>query len=440
MDIMYGFAHLGHLVDNTPDVVGPVGELSSYSMTFARDKRIYSNAEQPGLSLVSFLYDNGVQTLNLSPAHQGLMLEICGWVYQQGRSGSFNENIQSFQSSLINAHSAKVELADSGSMVQFGNGQYCPEFISFSPTGKSTEIKWTIWFSDSAFRNQYPASIIYVVPPVKTLDDFFGSSTDVNALVVPPDIQKMNDTAETLKGDYPYTSLRTWMFNWVNPTNSADRISTFWLTIHYGDAGNNLDQAKEAIVKHILENSTRTREDWAKIFPDLFTSTEFIVIPHYDLISRASMSRQSAMYSPTVSHGKSMLDALEFIRGNGYTQAHIKEVLEVTSTLYRSIAISVVGGPENRDGIKKFSARYPDYMNIPTTHVDFGYMEEETREFVLILNELVYVAEQATASSSLPRKFNRITRDDQVYISINFKGFLYLVVPKYAYVFDEVLS
>lgn len=433
MDILYGFAHLGHLVDNTPDVVGPVGELSSYSMTFARDKLIYSNAEQPGLSLVNFFYQNDVEALTLSPSHQGLILEICNWIYQQGRSGNFTESIQEFQNAILDEHSASIEINDSGAMATFGNGRYCPEFITIAPSGHGDNISWTIWFSDNAFRNQCPISTIMPVAPIEDLDDFFGTPVDVRNVATPPDIQKMNDTAETLKGDYPYTALRTWMFDWVSPSDPTDRIPTYWLTLHYGDAGNNLDQAKEALVDHILKNSERDREDWAKIFPDLFTSTEFIVIPHYDLVARESMSRQPAIYSPTVNHNKSLEDALNHVRGVGYTPDHIEEVVEITPTLYRSLAISVVGGPENRNGIDRFSLRYPDYMNIATTHVDFGYMEEATREFVMVLNELIHIAEQATPSSSIPRRFNRITRDEQTYISINFQGFLYLVVPKYDY-------
>lgn len=432
MDILYGFAHLGQLVDNTPDVVGPVGELSSYSMTFARDKLIYTNATDPGLTFVNFFYQNDVERLTLAAANQALIIKLCNWIYQQGRSGNFSENIQEFQNTFLAEHSDEVAITDSGAMVTFGASQWCPEFITIVPAGNS-DVAWTIWFSDSAFRNQCPISTIYVVQPILELDDFFGTPSSVKGMVVPPDIQTMNDAAESIKGEYPYTALRTWRFDWVNPTDVTDRTPTFWLTVHYGDAGNNLDKAKEAIVEHILKDSDRGREDWAEIFPDLFTSTEFIIIPHYDLIARESMSRQPAIYSPVTNADKSLDDALANVRGTGYNQSHIEDVLEVAPTLYRSLAVSIVGGPENRDGIDRFSKRYPDYMNIATTHVDFGYMEKETREFVMILNEMIYVAEQATPSSSIPRKFNRITRDDKTYIAINFENFLYLVVPKYDY-------
>lgn len=433
MKILYGFAHIGHLVDNTPDVVGPVGELSSYSMTFAQDKLIYSNVDKPNLTFVNFFYQDDVQVQTLTNAEQVLIIEACDWVFQQARFGNFSESIGEFQTKFLTEFGGRLEIISSGTMVNFGNNKNCPESIVICPPGASTTTVWNIWLSDNAFRNQCPISKIITVTPIVELDDFFSDAAAVTALVVPPDIQRMNDAAEDKKGDYPYTALRTWKFDWVDPNNEDNRIPTFWLTIHYGDAGNNLDQAKESIRDHVLSNSGRSREEWAKIFPDLFTSTEFIIIPHYKFIAVPSKTRQSAIYSPTSNYAAVLEDANRLVKGTGYNAAHIEKVLETTSSLYRSLTISFVGGPENRDEIDTLTKRYGDYINVPTTHVDFGYMKEETREFVMVLNELLSIAESATSSSSIPRRFNRIVRDDQVYIGINFEDFLYLAVPKYAY-------
>lgn len=434
MDILYAFAHVGNLVDNTRDVVAPVGELSSFSMTFSQDKLFYTNVDYPSLTLVSFFYQGDEKEhLQLDLAQQILILKATDWVYRQARFGNFDESIAEFQTKFLTEFGGELEIQESGVMVNFGHNQHCPESITIAPLGQLQERNWVIWLSDEAFINQCPTSVIKPVAPIVNLDGFFDTAQNVHPMVVPPDMQRMNDKAEELKGSYPYTALRTWVFDWVDPANEENRIPTHWLTVHYGESGNNIDQAKEAIRDHILENSDRGREEWAKIFPDIFTSTEFIVIPHYDLISRPSRTRQTAFYSPITNHTKSLQDAIAHVRGTGYNPEHIETVLETAPSLYRSLAVSVVGGPENRDGIDRFSERYPDFMNVATTHVDFGYMEEETRAFVLVLNHLLSVAESATPSSSIPREFNRITRDEQVYIATSFEEFLYLVVPKYAY-------
>lgn len=434
MQILYSFAHIGHLVDNTPDVVGPIGELSSYSMTFARDKLIYTSAEYPGLNLINFQYRNGdgVDT-TLPNGDKNLILEATDWIIKQARFGNFTESIVDFQTKFLTEFTGKIDLLSSGMMVNFGNNLNCPEYVTITSNGNSETKQWMVWLSDNAFRTQCPISHISVVTPIPNLDEFFGDYVSVNDKVTPVDIQGLNDTARLLQGNYPYTDLRTWKFDWVDPNNEANKIPTYWLTIHWGDAGNNLDQAKEAIRDHILENSNRDREEWATIFPDIFTSTEFIIIPHYDLVAVPSKTRQSAIYSPTSNNAKVLYDAYRLVKGVGYNEDHIDSVIETTSSLYRSLSISIVGGSENREDINKFSIRYPDYINVATTHVDFGYMKEETREFVLILSELLSIAESITPSSSIPRKFNRIIRDNQTFIGVNFKDFLWLVVPKYVY-------
>ena len=434
MDILYGFAQLGQLVDNTDDVVAPVGELSSYSLTFARDKLIYTNVLVPNLSLVQFFYERDGEPRLLSLSQQHLIIEACSWVYTQARNGALTEDIAEFQVAFLSEFSGRVDLVDSGPMANFGSNRFCPEYINIAPAGLSRDMNWTLWLSDEAFRNQCPISTILSVGPIDDLDGFFGSHTDVHALAVPPDIQRMNDKTRILSGDYPYTDLRTWKFDWNDPTDESVKVPTYWITLHHGDAGNNIDQAKEALRNFILANSNRGREEWARRFPDIFTSTEFIIIPGYDLVAVPSKSRQPVIYSPTSSYQHMVAHTVRLAKGNGYSQSHIETVLEQTTSLYRSLSLAVVGGFENRDGVVKFSQRYPDYINVPTTHVDFGYMTEPTREFVLMLSELLSIAESTTPSSSIPRGYNRIHRDGVAYISMNVQDFLYLAVTKYSFV------
>lgn len=432
MEFFKGFAHQGHLVDNALHVVNPIGELSSMGSTYARDKALYSNVEHPGLTLVSFEYTADGVPVVMSLGSQNLIFEVIEWVYSQSRQGLLSADIVEFQGKFITKFGDRVDYKNSGLMLRYQNDKYCPEFIDIAPTGTSALISWKIWFADEAFRNQCDTSEILVIPPVDDLDSFFDTFIAVKDLVQPPDIQGLNDKANLAKGEYPYTSLRTWDFEWIDRGNVANKVMTYWLTVHYGEAGNNLDSVKEAIRNHILSNSVYSREEWAKVFPDIFTSTEFIVIPAYQNVAVPNRSRQNGLYSPTLRPGVANQMALLFSKGTGYTEPHILEHVETTTSLFRSAALTMVGGPENLYGIKYFSDRYPDYANIQTTHVDFGYMSEETREFVMLLAELIKLADVTTPSTSIPRGFNRIVRDDIVYVSATFKRFLYLVVTKHS--------
>lgn len=432
MELFKGFAHQGHLVDNALHVVNPIGELSSMSSTYSRDKTLYSNVEYPGLTIVGFEFTVDDQVATMSLGSQTLMFEVIDWVYAQSRQGSLTDSITDFQDKFIIKFGSRVDYKQSGIMTRYQDDKFCPEYIDIAPVGTSVLISWKIWFVDEAFRNQCDASEIIVIPPVEDLDSFFDAYIAVKDLVQPPDIQGLNNKANMAKGEYPYTSLRTWDFEWVDRGNVANKVMTYWLTIHYGEAGNNLDSVKEAIRVYILDNSLYSREEWAKVFPDIFTSTEFIVIPAYQNVAVPNRSRQNGLYSPTIRPSVVNQMALLFSKGTGYTEPHVLEHVETTTSLFRSASLIMVGGPENLYNIKYFSERYPDYANIQTTHVDFGFMAEETRQFVMLLAELLKLADVTTPSTSIPRGFNRIVRNGVVYVSATFKRFLYLVVTKHS--------
>lgn len=432
MELFKGFAHQGHLVDNVMHVVNPIGELSSMGSTYSKDKSLYTNANYNGLTLVGFEYKLDDTPIVMSLANQNLLFEIMDWIYAQSRAGAFTAERAEFQTKFLVKFGARADYKNSGKMVRYQNDKYCPEFIDIAPSGASAVISWKIWFADEAFRNQCDAFEIVVIPPVEDLDTLFDTFIAVKDLISPPDIQDLNNKANIAKGDYPYTALRTWDFEWIDRGNSANKLTMYWLTVHYGEAGNNLDSVKEAIRTYILANSIHSREEWAKIAPDIFTSSEFIIIPAIQNVAVPNRTRSSGLYSPTISPTVANEMAVLFSKGTAYTEAHILEHIEITSSLFRSAALVVVGGPENLYGIKKFSQRYPDYANLQTTHVDFGYMQEGTRQFVMLVTQLLALADSTTPSTSIPRGFNRITRDGIVYVSATLDRFLYLVATKYS--------
>lgn len=432
MELFKGFAHQGYLVDNAMHAVTPIGELSSMGSTYARDKPLYTNTNYPGLTLVSFQYTSDGEPVVMSLSTQNTLFEMVDWIYAQSRTSEFTSERLDFQNKFIAQFGTTLEYGNSGDMVRYQNDKYCPEFIEVSPFGASALVVYKIWFSDEAFRNQCDTSEILIVPPVEDLDTLFDNYISVRDRIVPPDMQGLLGKANTLKGEYPYTTLRTWEFEWIDRGNAANKLPMYWITIHYGEEGNNLDAVKEAIREYILANSVYSREDWAVVAPELFTSTEFIFIPVFQNIAVSNKTRQTGLYSPTVDVATINQMALLFSKGTGYTEPHILENTEVTTSLFRSAMMVVVGGPENLYDIKKFSQRYPDYANLQTTHVDFGYMKEPTRKFVMMITRLLALADVTTPSSSIPRDFNRITRDGVLYVSGTLDRFLFLVATKHS--------
>jgi len=431
VNIFKAFAQIGSLVDNTLGVVSPIGELADRSKTAAREKTWHSFSDFGAETLVGFSYKvNDVPTV-VTDAIAFQCLTAINWIYTQAKLGTFTEEKDSFTQAFITRFGTQFDLIDSGIQTAFGN-YFCPEYINIAPLNQSATTSWRIWFADESFYNQYDEFTILPVPPVVALDSFFDDYDAVLTMVQAIQQSDIFNRMNIAKGVFPETVMRNDVFAWTDPTDKTKTIDTNWVTVIYGPAGDNLDAVKEAIRDYILDNSEHDRDDWATIFPDLFTSTEFIATPLYMNWAVPQEVRQTGIWAGIAGVQQSMKICHKTCKGVKYTDAHIDKVLNIVPSQFRSVMLAVVGGPENRNGIDQFIERYPDYINVPTTHVDFMQMKEETRQFCMMLAEMLMHAEEMTRDSGVPTGFNRLIRDDVVYIAKSFNKFLYLVVTKYS--------
>lgn len=431
MNILKAFAQIGPLVDNTLGVVAPIGELSDWSKSFVRERTEHVHSEFPGETLVSFSYRVNEVATQLPDAVAYQVLKGVNWVYAQARGGKFSEEKDSFQQTFIQAFGDTYDLIDSGIMVQFGT-YFAPEYLEFAPKNGSQDAHWKVWFADDSFENQFDEFTILVVEPLKPVDQFFDDYNDVKAKVAKISQTEVFSRMSVARGLHPETVLRNDVFTWEDKVDKTLTIDTNWVTIIYGAAGDNLDSVKEAIRNYILANSTHTRDEWAEIFPDLFTSTEFIITPMYPDIAIPNEVRQTGVYRGATSVVEAVALAKKTAKGVKYTDAHVAANINIVPTQYRSLMCAVVGGPENHDGIDQFVEHFKDYINVATTHVDFLRMSESTKEFIMILGQMLRYAEEMTPNTGVPQGFNRLTRDGVVFIACSFEKFLYLVVTKYS--------
>lgn len=429
MNTFKAFAQIGALTDNATGVVAPVGELSPLSKTFTRVMTEHTLADFPGETLVGFSYKvDGVATI-VPDATVRLCLTAINWIYTQARLGTFTESKDTFQQAFITNFGTTLDLINSGLMIGF-EGHFAPEYVEFAPLNMSATNSFRIWFADDSFFNQYDEFTILVIPPIAPVDQFFQDYGTVKDLIAAIKYTDQLTKVAAARGKLPETVLRADTFEWRDKVDHTLLIETDWTTVIYGAAGDNLDAVKEAIRDYILDNSTHTRDEWADVFPDLFTSTEFIITPMWNDYSVPNGNKDTGVYSGIVAVQAAMALCHKTCQGVKYTNAQIDACLSVVPSQYRSLMLSVVGGPENRDGVDLFAERFPDYMNVYTTHVDFMRMSDKTRQFVMLLAEMLMHAEELTLNSGVPAGFNRLVRNDVVYLSRTFDKFLYLVTTK----------
>jgi hypothetical protein len=430
--IFKAFAHIGALTDNAPGVVAPVGELSKLSLTFVKENTLHGSIDYPEEVLVGFGYKEEDVVKPVPDATAYDSLKAVNWVYLQARLNAFTEVKDVFQQKFITAFGDTFDFIDSGKMIQFKTF-WAPEYITIAPKGQSGTVNWRIWFADAAFFNQFDEFEILPVVPLIPLDQFFNDYESVKLLIDAINQSEVFERIARVRNSYPETYQRLDVFTWQDANNKALKIDTNWISLVYGAAGNNLDAVKEAIRDYILDNSEHSRDEWAVIFPDLFTSTEFIMTPLWQNVAVPGGDRQISTFSGILQHVPALALCYKTCKGVKYTNAHIAAVISSVPSQFRSVMLAVVGGPENRDNVNVLNQVFPDYMNVPTTHVDFGMMNEKTRVFInTILDPMLMHAEEMTLSSGVPSGFNRVIRDGVVYVAKSYNKFLYLVVTKYS--------
>lgn len=432
MYTLKGFFAYNSLTSNQLNTVAKFGELSENSKTYAKDKLQYVNSElAPQTTFVVFhtvkddqrvevpvtVFNNalGIGYFLLRRAFDGL-IPADGYVLRQQLNAEFNSTTADFEVGLI--------LDDFGFRM--------PEWIRYKDTTTPDETQVTVWLADQSFSNQYDEFSIEVVPPILPLDNFFLDPIQVKTLLADYDLVTKTDEVQAKRDEYPFTQIKTFRYDYHNPALVNDLTPTYWIVIIYGQAGNNPDLIREAIVNEVLSNSTHDQEEWAEILPDLFRTTEFIFTPFWTRYSVPNHEFQGGIYSPTVDPREVLSWVKRTARGTGYSPLYVEQRFELTQNIYKSVAMGVLGNPDNRDGITQFSDKFPDYMVVTNNSADFNRMSVTTQEFSNLFSNLLVAAESMSQFTAVPQGLSRIIRDGVVYASGYYKNVNYLVVSKYS--------
>ena len=445
--VLKGFVGYSALANNTPGVTSTLGELSTDSRTFAQDIQVYGGstggATPSSVDMSVFSTTNSDGTAAVVPSdYASTLLTIAAWLYNQALLGSFTADANVFIQALTSQYGTVINTITIDQMLSQG-GIWLPGELQFYFTNASTvspsntglsRIK--LWFSDQAFRSEYDLYTIAVVSPVTNLDDFFNAATQVQTSVNVLTLPQLMANIATARNSWPETILSSQIFDWMDPVTVGNFIPTNWTYLIWGAAGNNIDAIKQALQAYILANSSHTQAEWAAIFPDIFTSTEFIITPLWTQYAIPNQTLVQGMYAATVNPNQALTMAVETAVGSTYTPQYIANHINIVPTAYKAMAMAVVGNPQNEGGITEFTVRWPDYLDVPTTSSDYQRMGQDTQAFVSLLYKLLAAAETMTDTSDLPVDVTRLTRvnsatgDTVMYAVAAYNNVDYLVVTK----------
>lgn len=428
MFALKGFATHSQLADNRVGVINEIGEISTQSLTYSREKGIYVVDTAKHINLISFTCAQDGVKVQLTPDQRDEYFAIINWMYNKTLNTSGTMYPDQILRELIATFSATSDDFKSGGVVNDGNYQIL-EWLSWR-SKKTPDSYIRIWFSDPSFAAQYDEYEIIIVPPIDRLDDFFGSMPEVDALLKSRGPSEQFDIIQQAKGGQPESVLRAEVYPWHNPLIPTQTLSTPWVSLVYGIAGNNIDSIKDALQKYILSHSTHSRDDWVKVFPDIFKRTEFIMIPFWDRYAIPNRLPVAGIHSSIVN----LASGLEQIKqySPDYPAAHINAYASIMGHPYKSLAIGSIGSNENRDNKFKLTDEFPDWIAVSSTSQDFNRMSKKTRDWATILFDMLLVAEEMTPFTDIPLGYTRVTRQGKLYLVRNFDNIHYLVLSKFS--------
>lgn len=431
MYTLKGFFQFSGLFNNQLDQVAPFGELSEDSKSYGKDKLVYTNGTVSAeTSLVVFHTVKDSARIVVPVTVSNNALTIGAFILARARAGQIGADAYVLRQQLNAEFVNKATDFQTGAILT-GDGLRMPEWISYkdSSAGLGDNLI-TIWLADQSFLNQYDEFEIEVIAPILPLNDFFLDPLVVKQKLAAYDLVTKTDEAQAKRGKYPFTKIQTMRYDYNNPVDATDLTPSYWIVLIYGQAGNNPDLIREAIVKEVLENSTHTRDEWAVILPDLFRTTEFIFTPFWNNYSIPNHEFQAGIYSPIIDPREMLALIKRTARGTNYTDVYVTNRYELSVNIYKSIAFGVVGNPDNRDGITQFSDKWPQYMVVSNDNPDGDRMSAETAEWNALFSRLLVAAEEMTMYTAVPQGLARVQRDGIVYASGYYKNVNYLVASK----------
>ena len=427
MKTIKGFVTISQYKDNNLNTTSSLGELTTQALTYSRDKGEYQNPDVPGYEFISFSckdVDTGIQ----STVDQDQVNQIINMVFETVdycTSHLRPYDPENFRNTLISEFTGQASNINFGSFIEntsFG----LPEWLEWRNSVTNDVIK--IWLSDNSFREQYDEYTISVIPPIVNLNSLFGSYSAAVDTMQSRTIPELSELIQTARDVYPESYLRSFDFYYYNKDNITQKIKTTWTVLVYGKAGDNIDSIKDAIVEFILANSTHISDDWAVIYPEIMSRTEFLIVPRWDLIAIPNLTLSSGIYSSIVDPK----ECTTFVKDNipFYPGSFIEDNINILPIDYKALMLLVVNGYTNMEGKQQLKEIFPDYIPISSINIDFNKMTPFTRAWVLILYELVQIAETATRFSTVPANYRRIIRNNIIFISRQYDNVNYLISVK----------
>lgn len=244
-----------------------------------------------------------------------------------------------------------------------------------------------LYLFPSKFELSYPNSNIEVIPLFNNINDFgVINLSAINAAIA--NLSSLPYAAEfdAITRENPCTNIELAYHQWVNRANLSEDASIPFGLVCYGDPS---EEAKDAAVREFIESkSTLSKSDKEVIFPSLFGSYGFTLVPFWNNVA---FKDSRNVYSPIVDTRSMIQFVSDGIPTLNY--AHVDANWELLPTIFQSLSCFVVPDEIEFDNVGTLTDTISRYFLVATTDADFVDMPNDTQEFVKTLIEALSSAE-----------------------------------------------
>ena len=444
MKIIQGFVTIPALADNRVGVTAPFGEFSSHAASFSRDLRNLSNTTlYPHIEVITVkAVDESSSNIDIPQEVVNQILILSNWIVDQyNHSGIPLDGSKAVLEAAVVAELPRIKSARIGQIMSTPQqGKRLIDYIRFDVTEGTELYRMTLWFSDARFRAQYSYYEIEVIPPVDDINRLVDTLPNVAMSLASVKVQSLTSRINNQNRKDKFTELQTYPLTWHDPNDKTGKLvlNTEWTLIIYGNAGADTEAIKGAIRDYLLANSNYP--NWPLIFPNLFSSNEFVVIPFWDAIATPRVTYDDGLYNSMITTGLINLATYKYIPKSYRIGAGSDEFIALNTTIgsvfYRTMMFMALGNPSNKGGVYTFEHLFPDYISISTDSPDFSRMTVNTQTFVLKLNDCFNKARNYSPNERFPEGFTLAVKGAREHIGFDFGGFTFYVMTRLGYLRD----
>lgn len=433
MATIRGYISMKTLADNRHNVVSKFGEFSTKVDTFTRDPQHFYDDALPGAGFVALFSEENDNHWVIDAATGKAILGVGKWVYDQYQANQIPRNTS--KAAFINALTKQFPTMKSFAVGELlagaASNKNMPDYIRFQLGAHAVQI----WFADSAIKAQYDTYEVNVIPPVRDVKMLNNHLSAVQTAVMTYGLGEIRRQAEAIIGEDPPTYDTTYNLTWKDPTGSGSVLELTWTVIGYGPLSIEEEAIKDAIKQYLTDKAPEI--DWSKIFPSLYSSSEFVIVPMWEQTSPVTEDVDLGSYSPftLVNSIKGIVTPRLPV---GYSAAtnistHLNNYLQVFGFIWRSITLTAVGSPSNLASNRKLDSIVPDMLNVPTTNGDWGRVSPETAEFIEKLTTCLETARLFGPTSVAPPGLMKRISGGRIYLTFNHGDYKIMVLTRFGY-------